>query len=207
MPLDPTDLIDTNPLLGPLAANGGLTHTMALLPGSPAARRRDRCLRCDHRSAGLPRTGTATDIGAFEGQSVPTVITLKRYGVHYQPTFLVLTFSQPISAAPADNRANYRLVLLRPDQRPATKHDRIIPIRSASYDAGSDTVTLQPIYYRLPLRRTYELTVVATPPGGLTDANGVYLYGSGASQPGSNIVLTFNSKALALEPSRHRTPK
>ena len=95
-------------------------------------------------------------------------------------------------------------MLLRPDQRPATKHDRAVPIRSASYDATSDTVTLQPSYYRLPLRRTYELTVVTTPPGGLTDANGVYLYGSGASQPGSDIVLTFNSKALAREPWPHK---
>ena len=33
--LDPTDLINTNPLLGPLADNGGPTQTMALLPGSP----------------------------------------------------------------------------------------------------------------------------------------------------------------------------
>ncbi len=34
--LDPTDLVNTNPLLGPLADNGGPTFTQALLPGSPA---------------------------------------------------------------------------------------------------------------------------------------------------------------------------
>lgn len=32
----PTDQLDADPLLGPLAANGGPTLTMALLPGSPA---------------------------------------------------------------------------------------------------------------------------------------------------------------------------
>ena len=34
--LDPTDLVNTDPLLGPLADNGGPTFTHALLPGSPA---------------------------------------------------------------------------------------------------------------------------------------------------------------------------
>src|SRR5262249_28363254 len=34
--LDPTDLINADPLLGPLADNGGPTMTQALLPGSPA---------------------------------------------------------------------------------------------------------------------------------------------------------------------------
>jgi hypothetical protein len=33
--LGPTDLVNTNPLLGPLA-NGGSTFTQASLPGSPA---------------------------------------------------------------------------------------------------------------------------------------------------------------------------
>ena len=47
--LDPTDLINTDPLLGPLADNGGPTQTMALLPGSPAI------------DAGLAMAGVTTD--------------------------------------------------------------------------------------------------------------------------------------------------
>ena len=35
-PSTPTDLVNTDPLLGPLADNGGPTLTHALLPGSPA---------------------------------------------------------------------------------------------------------------------------------------------------------------------------
>ena len=62
----------TNPLLGPLAANGGPTRTMALLPGSPAvdAGSNGTCLATDQR--GVARTdgdgdGTVTcDIGAYE---------------------------------------------------------------------------------------------------------------------------------------------
>jgi hypothetical protein len=57
-----------NPLLGPLADNGGPTLTVALLPGSPALNRgADAGLATDQR--GLPRvSGGQADIGAFEFQ-------------------------------------------------------------------------------------------------------------------------------------------
>jgi hypothetical protein len=61
--------ISGDPLLGPLAGNGGATHTHALLPGSPAidAGNDGTCLATDQR--GIPRPhGEACDIGAFESQ-------------------------------------------------------------------------------------------------------------------------------------------
>jgi len=65
--IHPTDLTSReNPLLGPLANNGGPTLTHALLPGSPAidAGGLD-CLPTDQR--GVPRPqGAASDIGAYE---------------------------------------------------------------------------------------------------------------------------------------------
>src|SRR5262249_42704880 len=67
VPLDPTDLTDTDPRLGPLADNGGPTFTHALLFGSPAidAGRPVRGVTTDQR--GVPRPqGNAPDIGAFE---------------------------------------------------------------------------------------------------------------------------------------------
>ena len=59
----------TNPLLGPLADNGGPTRTHALLAGSPAI---DTAAGCpppaaDQRGVARPR-GTACDIGAYEFQ-------------------------------------------------------------------------------------------------------------------------------------------
>jgi len=59
------DLTDTDPLLGPLAGNGGPTQTLALLPGSPAIDHGDSngCPATDQR--GFLRLG-ACDIGAFE---------------------------------------------------------------------------------------------------------------------------------------------
>ena len=59
-----------NPLLNPLANNGGPTQTMALQVGSPAidAGSNPGALAFDQRGAGFPRTlGAQTDIGAFEG--------------------------------------------------------------------------------------------------------------------------------------------
>jgi hypothetical protein len=65
----PADTISVNPLLGPLANNGGPTKTRALLNGSPAIDRGNnfRHRQYDQRGPGFVRVkGTATDIGAFE---------------------------------------------------------------------------------------------------------------------------------------------
>ena len=67
-----SDLLNRNPLLGPLQNNGGPTDTRALQPGSPAidAAANDRCLFTDQR--GVARkdgdgNGTVVcDIGAYE---------------------------------------------------------------------------------------------------------------------------------------------
>jgi hypothetical protein len=70
------DLINTNPLLGPLQANGGPTDTMALPPTSPAVDAGDvSCGAVTTDQRGLPRpfdgdgsTTAECDIGAYEFQ-------------------------------------------------------------------------------------------------------------------------------------------
>jgi hypothetical protein len=60
-----------DPLLGPLADNGGSTMTMALLPGSPALDAGDGtgAPAYDQRGVGFARVvGAGIDIGAFEAQ-------------------------------------------------------------------------------------------------------------------------------------------
>jgi hypothetical protein len=74
---DPTDILNVNPLLGPLQNNGGPTKTMALLPGSPAIDAGDNAdaTEFDQRGPGYPRIVNGTiDIGAFEVQP-PTQVT------------------------------------------------------------------------------------------------------------------------------------
>jgi predicted outer membrane repeat protein/parallel beta-helix repeat protein len=66
------NVIGQNPLLGPLANNGGPTQTHALLAGSPAIDTGSNplALPFDQRGTGFVRTaGAQTDIGAFEVQS------------------------------------------------------------------------------------------------------------------------------------------
>ena len=61
------DLVNVDPLLGPLRDNGGPTLTHALLPGSPAIDSGDdaACPATDQRGVARPQ-GAHCDIGAFE---------------------------------------------------------------------------------------------------------------------------------------------
>jgi CSLREA domain-containing protein len=100
----PTDLINRNPLLAPLADNGGPTPTHALLPGSPALEAGDNCvltdscasdnlgfnLTTDQRGTGFNRqAGSTVDIGAYE--------------VSCSPTFTVVTTADTPDAQPGDS--------------------------------------------------------------------------------------------------------
>jgi len=73
----PADTLGGDPLLGPLADNGGPTLTHALLAGSPAidAGSNLTSLANDQRGDGYARVfGAAADIGAFENQGTPDLI-------------------------------------------------------------------------------------------------------------------------------------
>ncbi len=70
------DQINTDPMLGPLQDNGGLTFTCALLPGSPAINAGDPKFTpppdFDQRGPGFRRVAYGRiDIGAFEVQTLP----------------------------------------------------------------------------------------------------------------------------------------
>jgi hypothetical protein len=75
---DQTDLLNVDPLLGPVADNGGPTKTMAVLPGSPAIDAGDNtgAPEWDQRGPGYPRiVNGIIDIGAFEVQQ-PSAIAV-----------------------------------------------------------------------------------------------------------------------------------
>ena len=72
-----TNIINTDPLLGPLQNNGGFTQTMALLPGSPAIDAGDdaNCPATDQRGVTRP-FGSHCDIGAYEFNSAIINVTI-----------------------------------------------------------------------------------------------------------------------------------
>jgi hypothetical protein len=77
------DLVNTDPLLGPLEDNGGPTFTHALLEGSPAINAGDSVGVSTDDQRGYPRIWNGTvDIGAYEyGQRLASVPSLNMWGM------------------------------------------------------------------------------------------------------------------------------
>ncbi|MCX6543191.1 MAG: PxKF domain-containing protein [Acidobacteria bacterium] len=115
---DPTDRINTDPMLGPLADNGGLTFTHALLAGSPAI-----------------DAGSATDI---DGAPVTTdqrgVARPQRGG--YDIGALELVNSAPVANAGSDHTA-----AVPHDGDPATSTAAVTLNGSGSSDPDGDALT------------------------------------------------------------------
>lgn len=75
--IPPPDTLNANPVLMPLADNGGVTLTLALGIGSPAIDHGNDVagFGTDQRGSGYPRVfGASADIGAFELQTVDDTI-------------------------------------------------------------------------------------------------------------------------------------
>jgi hypothetical protein len=86
LPGSANNVLGVDPLLGPLADNGGPTRTHALLAGSPALNHgaNPDGLAFDQRGAGFARArGAAADIGAFEAAPAPQIVAVpfRRNGV------------------------------------------------------------------------------------------------------------------------------
>jgi uncharacterized repeat protein (TIGR01451 family) len=95
-----------DPLLAPLAANGGLTQTMLPLPGSPAF---DRGVSCppptaDQRGIVRPQ-GPACDIGAVESQAADLSVSATDGGLQPAPgqpvTYLIVVRNLGPAAVPS----------------------------------------------------------------------------------------------------------
>ena len=191
----PTDLTGTataplNPLLGPLANNGGPTQTMALLPGSPARGAGVSVPGVTTDQRGYPRSSGATpDIGAFQ-VAPPQVVNVIRTGIYLQPTHIVVRFSSSLDASTATNVNNYSIVRVEPDGK-ANHHSLTIPFASAVFNPKKNTVTLTPTH-RLNLHYFYRLTVNGKAPGGVAATDGTLLDGNGNGQPGSDYVTVIH---------------
>ena len=101
--LSGTSLKNTDPKLTSLAANGGLTQTMALQTNSPALDKIPSSLSPPADQRGLPRPqpqGGLSDIGAYELVTVPAILTPPQDQAVVQgsnATFTVSTFPAPLT--------------------------------------------------------------------------------------------------------------
>jgi uncharacterized membrane protein len=142
-------------------------------------------------------TATAT-VTAGNGTSPltdgPRITKVLRYGIHWQPTTLVLVFDQPLDPTSSQNVNNYAII---------DPHGHRVAISSAVYDPAALTVTLHPSR-RLNFHYGYKLSVNGEAPGGLTDTQGLLLDGHNDGKPGGNYVTVVNRHNLVLGVS---TPK
>jgi uncharacterized repeat protein (TIGR01451 family) len=111
----------------------------------------------------------------------PRIISLVRTGFHLHPTHLILTFNRALDPARADFLGNYLV---------QDAHGNVIPLRAATYNPATNTVTLDPAVL-INLHFRIRVTVRGTGPNGLTDASGILLDGAGTGHPGSDYVAAL----------------
>ncbi|MBI9050988.1 MAG: sortase [Anaerolineaceae bacterium] len=82
-----TPAVSTDPLLAPLAENGGLTQTMVITSGSPANSAGDdaTCEATDQRGVSRPKDAHC-DMGAYESDENPTISAFMRQNPLTSPT-------------------------------------------------------------------------------------------------------------------------
>jgi hypothetical protein len=128
--------------------------------------------------------------------SGPKVIDVKRYGYHMMPTTLVLTFDEALSAITADDAKDYWII------GPA---GRRIAVKSAVYDATTDTVTLHP-RERVNIHHRYELVINGTSAGAVANTQGQNL-GSNSDGSGSNYKGSLTWRNVVFDPPWPKKPR
>jgi uncharacterized repeat protein (TIGR01451 family) len=180
-------------------ASASFTLVVRVDPGTPAnttisAQASVSAVTADPSTNNNALTAMATVTAPVESIP-PTVVALQRFGFHTQPTLLVLTFSEPLDPATAQNTRAYRII---------DPHGHTIVVDRAMYDPEAQTVTLFP-HRKLNLHLRYRLIVSGTGPNAVTNAEGVPLDGANNGRPGSDFV-TFVTIDNWVRPLRQIRP-
>lgn len=136
-----------DPLLGPLAANGGPTDTAAPLAGSPAADSGADCPSLDQRGVSRPRGG-ACEIGAYE-LAAPVVATSAAGSVALASAVLAGTLN------PSLRDTSFRF-----EWGTTTAYGSMTSLQWAG--AGSGTISVSALVGGLRPGTTYHFRLVAT---------------------------------------------
>ena len=198
------DLLNLNPLLGPLQNNGGPTETMALLSGSPAiatgnVNRIPAGITTDQRGSARVVNGTV-DIGAFESRlkpSAPTIIleqvvtkqkTNKKGKPVAKPVFVgfAFDFSTAMDRSTAGLKADYQVE--RTVNKRVMKKVKFV----AAYNQSTNSVTLT-LRGKPTFPKGGQITVIASAPKGVRSTAGVLL-------DSSDTVFTIQAKAKGIAP-------
>jgi hypothetical protein len=113
----------------------------------------------------------------------PVVVSIRRYGRHFQPTYVVLGFNGALDQATAQDVRNYRIVRLNRHGRPMGQP---VTIKRAQLDSGTNTVTLS-FAHRLSRYRNFRVTVLGASTSGVTGSTGQPLNASAQDAAGNNF--------------------
>jgi uncharacterized repeat protein (TIGR01451 family) len=133
--------------------------------------------------------------------TAPTVSNVLLPNPKAKTTPLVLTFSEDLDLARASTLANYRLVTAGRDKKFGTKDDKVVALRSATYNSTTHTVTLLP-RKKLTVSVAYRLTVNGTSASGVADRAGNLLDGDHDGRVSGNYVVAIKLKPVKNKP-RH----
>jgi len=204
----PPDTIATDPMLLPLADNGGPTWTHALLPGSPAIDIGNNLLALDtdQRGTGYPRVyGAAADIGAYEMQQGTSVPTLSK---HFTPAAIMIdsistvTLTLGNGGASADTLSADLVDALPTPLVVANPSNASTTCPGGTIDAapGSDSVRLA-AGAQIPAQGTctVNVSVIAHTTGSFTNviAAGALQTDGGDSPDPASAVLTVSGQPIA----------
>jgi uncharacterized protein (TIGR03437 family) len=181
----PGDQINTNPLLGPLANNGGPTPTHALLFGSPALDKGNAPgIATDQRSVGRPvddplllnaTGGDGADIGAFERSALAMLSAASFKPAPFAPESIVALFGENLTGAAASANS----VPL-----PLTLANTSVTVRDAS-----NTARPAPLFFASAFQINFQL-----PLGTAVGAATIAVLRDG------NLIASVNTTSAAVEP-------
>jgi Bacterial Ig-like domain (group 3)/Right handed beta helix region len=130
----------------------------------------------------------------------PAVTSVRWVGDRNSSTTIVLQFNQALASGPAQNFSNYTILTTGMHGRFGRGSTRVM-VRSAVYNASSDTVTLhtsQP----LSVRQRYQLTVNGSSARGVRGIDGIMLDVATANHHGRNQVVILDRQNLVFRPTR-----
>jgi virginiamycin B lyase len=165
-----------------IASLGAGTHTIS------AAYSGSSSFAASAVASSMVQTIKAVPAPAGDG---PKVELVQRFGIHMQPTVLVVRFDEALDPASAVNLNNYRIT------DPA---GRLVRIKSAVFDSALDTVTLSPAE-RINLHHTYHFTMVGTGPGGIRNTQGELLDGADTGSVDGDFTGTLTWRNVVLTPA------
>ena len=174
--------------LGTIAAGGSATLSVAVVPTGTTSQVNFAGVVATGSSATTPVFSTAV-LNVANGPAVTRVVGSRSNAQ------LVVNFSEPITAASATTRANYRLYALGSTPRALTASDLPIAFTTAVYNATTNSVTLTPSR-SINATRYYALVIVGNTAAGITDTSGRKLVGAASGTAGTNSTTTFLAGTL-----------